>query len=1358
MKLRSICKIKFASSENNLFDIQSSILPSQHQHESGDDLASSNIHTDFMTITAHMILSSLTLFLNCWSDVGYKDDNKKSGSKICPELKSSFLNNMFIFWHFSLIWTGFRKCLTKDDIWNLQPNLSCKTVIPNFERHFQSSIAEGKGDRKISLLPILFKAFWPQFLLGCLFQMSSIVLTVLNPQVLKLMIFFAESYGSSNPAHQQAVWKGFLYAFLLILATTLKIIMETHSVKFMYNTGLKVKTSLISMVYKKSLCMSATSKRSSSVGEIVTLMSVDIQKLVHTFRFVNWAWSLPLQIILSIAFIYEELSHATWSGFSVLILMQIINGILVQHMKKHQLEEMKYKDQRVKLMNEVLGGMKIIKLLAWEPSYIEQIMKIRCTEMNFLKRSQYFAAFIALLSSCTPFLFLLASFGTFIFMKGGQELTPANALVTLSYLNVLRIATSYLPMIFVQLVQANISLQRLNTFINKEELDVNSVTHEENENCAISIEKGNFKWDKKESTVLSNIQMRVEKGSLTAIVGKVGTGKSSLLSAMLGELHKESGQVNTVGKIAYASQQAWIQNDTIRGNILFGKEYSEKEYNEVVDACALRSDFDLFPGGDQTEIGEKGINLSGGQKQRVSLARSIYSKADIFLLDDPLSAVDSHVGKHIFHHVIGPNGILTGTTRVLVTHGITYLPYVDNIIVMKDGRISEHGSYQELLYRKGEFAEFLLEYIKDGDYTVEQEIQIKTLLQESTQICTNVSKNSTVSKSLVVKEGLKKEINEKESSRVKLIEKERTETGSVKWDIYMHYFKALGLLGGIATVGIQMITVVAENMTNYWITWWTNNTFGNATEPANRDMYIGVYAAMGTISSFLALALAIVLAIVYLRASSSLHKQMLNSVIASPMHFFDRTPQGRIVNRFAKDIDICDNLLPKNFSQIIKISIMFLAYIIVIIEILGPFLLVIILPLFIIFILIQKLVVRATRQINRLESISKSQIFSHFGETISGAPIIRAFGLQKNFILQSENIVEDNQVYYFIMNISKLWLTMNLELLLNMITVGVALFVAFKRDAVIPSQVGLVINYANMVSVSLTYLVRMVSDVETNMVAVERIKEYSSLQKEAPWIVPERRPKQEWPTQGAVEFNNYSMRYREGLDLVVKDITCNIAGEEKVGIVGRTGAGKSSLAMALFRLIEKAGGFIKIDNEDISSIGLHDLRKSLTIIPQEPVLFSGSLRLNLDPFNVHTDEELWSALELAHLKSFASGLEGGLEHQMSEGGDNISMGQRQLVCLARALLRKTKVLILDEATAAVDLETDDLIQETIREQFQDCTVLTIAHRLNTIMDYDKIMVLDKGSLMEYDSPEALLSDTTTIFHGLAKDAGIVTDI
>uniref|UniRef100_A0A1B6GCW0 ABC-type glutathione-S-conjugate transporter n=2 Tax=Cuerna arida TaxID=1464854 RepID=A0A1B6GCW0_9HEMI len=838
-------------------------------------------------------------------------------------------------------------------------------------------------------------------------------------------------------------------------------------------------------------------------------------------------------------------------------------------------------------------------------------------------------------------------------------------------------------------------------------------------------------------------------------------------------MEKLTGRINTKGSIAYVPQQAWIQNATLKDNILFGQAYEPNNYTKITRACALQQDFDMLPAGDMTEIGEKGINLSGGQKQRVSLARAVYSNSDIYLLDDPLSAVDSHVGKHIFENVIGHKGVLKKKTRILVTHAITYLPEVDLIVVLKEGQVTESGTYKELLAQKGAFADFLVQYLQEAGEEdqvdlpeemtelLESNVELKQKLarqrsRDSESSTHSLQRQRSSSESTTPDPKLLTQNHTAKKQGDKLIEAEKAETGSVKKHVYVHYLKSVGAVLTLVTIGLNILFQMFSIGSNIWLSQWSSDTsliVNGTQDEGKRDMYLSVYAGLGLGQGVVQIGVDVLIRLGMLNANQQMHSLILHAVLFAPLAFTDTTPTGRILSRFAKDIDVIDNQLPWEITDLLYCFFEVIATLTVI-SYTTPIFVIIILPIGILYFFVQRFYVATSRQLKRLESVSRSPIYSHFGESVTGAVSIRAYGVQHRFIKESEDKVDFNQVCLFPSLISNRWLAVRLETVGNLIIFFSALFAVLGRDTMNPGLVGLSISYALQITQTLNWLVRMTSDVETNIVAVERIKEYGETPQEAAWEVSPG-PPASWPDKGQVDFKDYQVRYREGLELVLKGITFSVKGGEKVGIVGRTGAGKSSLTLCLFRILEAAGGQIMIDGQDISKLGLHDLRSRLTIIPQDPVLFSGTLRMNLDPFDKEKDDAVWNALELAHLKHFVKSLNLGLQHQVTEGGDNLSVGQRQLICLARALLRKTKVLILDEATAAVDLETDDLIQRTIRSQFSDCTVLTIAHRLNTIMDSDRVIVLDKGLIVEYDSPENLLKNKSSIFYGMAKDANLV---
>ncbi|XP_067133640.1 multidrug resistance-associated protein 1-like [Centruroides vittatus] len=1330
--------------------------------------------------------------------------------KECPEKQSSFPSKLLYWWFNRLVLIGWKRNLTEADLWSLNEEDLTENVAPVFDKYWHEELLKHeiyirsasyspkrsneevqiRSERKSkpSIVKALIKTFGPYFLSGAIFKLFHDLLQFASPLLLRSLIAFVTS---NDP-----VWKGILYAVIIFITATLQSLMLGVYFHRMYIIGMRIRTALISSIYRKSLVLSNFSRRESTVGEIVNLMSVDAQRFMDLMVFINMLWSAPLQIILALFFLWDVLGVSVLTGVVVMILVIPLNGYAANVSKKLQVKQMKKKDERVKLMNEILGGIKVLKLYAWENSFLQQVLDIRNKEIQHLRRMAYLHSVTAFIWTCAPFVVSLTSFATFVMISEHNILDAKKAFVALTLFHILRFPLTMLPMLISMIVQATVSVKRLNKFLTNEELE-QYVTHDKYEINPIVIEHGTFSWSKDESAILKEININIPEGSLVAVVGQVGSGKSSLLSAMLGDMDKLEGRVNIKGNIAYVAQQAWIQNATLRDNILFHHAMNHEKYNQVIKACALETDLTILPGGDMTEIGERGINLSGGQKQRVSIARAVYSNSDIYLLDDPLSAVDSHVSKQIFEEAIGPKGILKDKTRVLVTHSITYLTQMDMIIVMKDGEIHELGSYSELLNKKGAFAEFLLQYLReetedidkldasevelmeeimmkvgtpnlesqlsrtsvDGDIA-ERRALLRSLSSQMSQDSTSSNRSSPLRRLTDSKSKLDDIKDEKlangQVDPSKLIQTETMETGKVKWEIYLYYFKSVGYVWMCSVVlgyvGLQGFTVGS----NIWLSVWSNDkpTVNGTQDIKLRDLRLGVYGAFGIGEAFSIILGSVALALGSMKASTLLHYNLLSNILHCPMSFFETVPLGRIVNRFAKDIDTMDLNIPMNFRSWLLCFLQVIATILVI-SFETPIFLGVIVPIGFLYYFIQKFYISTSRQLKRLESVTRSPIYSHFSETLSGVNTIRAYNAQNKFLQISNEFVDTNHCCFYPSNVSNRWLAIRLEFCGNCIVFFAALFAVMGRDDLNPGSVGLSVSYALSITATLNWLVRMSSELETNIVSVERMAEYTLAEKEAEWEIENSRPPLSWPTNGEVVFDRYSTRYRQGLNLVLKGISCEIKSGEKVGIVGRTGAGKSSLTLSLFRIIEGASGSIIIDGVDISKIGLHDLRSKLTIIPQDPVLFSGTLRMNLDPFNKYSDEEVWIALEHSHLKIYVSSLESGLQHMISEGGENLSVGQRQLVCLARALLRKTKVLILDEATAAIDLETDALIQTTIRTEFAGCTILTIAHRLNTIMDYDRVLVLDQGIIKEFDNPENLLQNKESLFYGMAKDARLV---
>lgn len=1361
----------------------------------------------FTTFFIYFSLLVVELILSCFKEARPFFSPVRSDCNPCPESDAGFLSRLTFWWFTKMAILGYRRPLEEKDLWSLNEDDTSKVAVSKLIKQWENEknkirtsevkftktqevelnhvdekptesdvlIKNSIKKKEPSLLKVLLKTFGPFFLIGSVFKLFQDLLSFVNPQLLRILIDFIKN--GKAPA-----WWGFTIAALMFLSSVAQTLILHQHFQYCFVTGMRLRSAITGIIYRKSLVITNAAKRSSTVGEVVNLMSVDAQRFQDLTTFLNMLWSAPLQICLALYFLWQTLGPSVLAGVAVMVLLLPINAFIAMKTRAFQVEQMQYKDSRIKLMNEILNGIKVLKLYAWEPSFSQKVLEIRSKELNVLRKSAYLHAVSTFAWTSAPFLVALTTFAVYVTVDEKNILDAEKAFVSLSLFNILRFPLTMLPQVISNLAQASVSINRIQNFLANDELDPDAVNKEKSmSGVAIAVQNGTFSWATSGDPILTNINLLVPSGSLVAIVGHVGCGKSSLVSALLGEMEKLEGDVSVRGSVAYVPQQAWIQNSTLKDNILFGRPDSEKNYKKVLEACALLTDLEVLPGGDQTEIGEKGINLSGGQKQRVSLARAVYSNSDVFLLDDPLSAVDAHVAKHIFDNVVGPDGLLRGKTRVLVTHGISFLPQVDHIVVIVDGKVTEMGSYQELLKQNGAFAEFLRNYsfddhVEEEELTIQDEEEVllaeetlsnhtdlvdnepianearKKFIRQISVLSSDTEPSYTMStRRRLCERKLSETVTAKKPPMEKLIQTETTETGRVKMAVFWQYTKAVGLLVSLFICFLYCCQNASAIGANVWLSDWTNEPVINGTQQ-NTQRRVGVYAALGMLQGLLVMTSSFTLAMAGIGAARKLHAGLLDNKMHTPQAFYDTTPIGRIINRFSKDIYVIDEVIPHTILMFLATFFTSISTMIVIVSS-TPLFAVVIIPLAFIYFFVQRFYVATSRQLKRLESVSRSPVYSHFSETITGASIIRAYGRQGSFVQLSDSKVDANQKSYYPGIVSNRWLGIRVEFVGNCVVLFAALFAVIGRENLSPGLVGLSVSYALQVTMSLNWMVRMTSDLETNIVAVERVKEYSETETEAPWNIEDKKPPEDWPSRGEVEFSNYSVRYRPGLDLVLKNLSMSVKGGEKVGIVGRTGAGKSSMTLCLFRILEAAEGIINIDGVNISEIGLHNLRSMLTIIPQDPVLFSGTLRMNLDPFDKYSEDELWKALELSNLKKFVSSQTEKLDYECSEGGENLSVGQRQLVCLARALLRKTRILVLDEATAAIDLETDDLIQMTIRTQFEDCTVLTIAHRLNTIMDYTRVLVLDKGKIAEFDTPTGLIA-ARGIFYGMAKDAGL----
>ncbi|KAK9451809.1 P-loop containing nucleoside triphosphate hydrolase protein [Limtongia smithiae] len=1289
-----------------------------------------------------------------------------------PLDRANILSRLTFSWMTPMMKLGYETFLTEDDM----PGLAKGDKTGECRVLFENQWNRQKKLAKPSMVWALMKAFGSQYLYGVAFKVVNDLLAFSQPRLLRDLILFINAYTEGHP---EPFTGGVIIAFGMLFTSIGQTACQHQHFQRTMTVGMQVKSALVSSIYRKAVVLSGEAKAQSSTGDIVNLMSVDAQRLQDITQNGQVLWSGPFQIFLCLYNLYSLLGNSMWAGVFVMIVMIPTNGYIARKQRALQKAQMKTKDQRTRLTTEILTNIKSVKLYGWEKPYMDKLSHVRNDlELENLKVMGIFSAVSSFLWACAPFLVSCSTFGLFV-LTSGIPLSTDIVFPALSLFNLLTFPLAMFPQAITQLVESSVAAGRLQKFLLASELQDNAVQRKdavtEVGEETVDIRNGTFLWDEhgNHAPALSKINFSAKKGELACIVGRVGSGKSAFMQAILGDLFKKSGEVTVHGRIAYAAQSPWIMNATVKDNITFGSRFQAEFYEKTIYACALKEDFLALPDGDETIVGEKGISLSGGQKARLSLARAVYARADVYVLDDPLSAVDQHVGRHLIDNVLGPDGLLATKTRILATNAITVLTQASNITMLRQGEIVEQGPYKDVIAAESEIYTLIKEFGKKPAANVEEETVVIPPSSEEVAIEEVEDFDSSEEEGLDKLARTTSRITLRRAStasirRPRLVDeeaqkrsrqtKEHSEQGQVKWSVYKEYAKAANLFGVVLFMALLIASQGISVLGNVWLEHWSEiNT--EAGDNPHVGMYLGVYLFFGVFASALTVCYTLVLFIFCtIQAARTLHNRMAESVVRSPMSFFDTTPIGRIINRFTTDIYRIDEVLTRVFSMFFNNTIR-VGFTLLVISTTTPAFVVLIIPLAVLYLYFQRYYLRTSRELKRLDSVSRSPIYAHFQESLSGLSTIRAFRQIDRFNNVNEYYVDYNLRAYFPSISANRWLSVRLELIGSMIIFAAAglSIVTVSSGRVRAGLVGLAMSYALQITQSLSWIVRMTVEVEVNTVSVERVLEYSKLPSEAPMIVPNHRPPASWPTAGELIFDHYSTRYRAGLDLVLKDISLHIKPREKVGIVGRTGAGKSSLTLALFRMIEPVDGHIDIDNVDTSVIGLSDLRHRLAIIPQDSQAFEGTIRDNLDPSHAHDDTELWEVLELSHLKEHVSKLEGGLNARVAEAGSNLSVGQRQLMSLARALLTPSKILVLDEATAAVDVETDQILQETIRKEFKDRTILTIAHRLNTIIDSDKIVVLSAGKVAEFDTPANLLADPNSMFYSLCKQGGLVTE-
>ncbi|KAL1863269.1 ATP-binding cassette transporter yor1 [Paecilomyces lecythidis] len=1127
-----------------------------------------------------------------------------------------------------------------------------------------------------------------------------------------------------------------------------------------------------------------------SNGRIINLMSMDTYRIDKASGWFHLAWSSPVSIIVTIILLLINLTYSALPGIGIFFLAVPTMGIAVKSLLGRRAKANKFTDERVSLTQEVLQGIRFVKYYNWERDFLQRISDIRNKELRSVQMLLGIRNGINAFGVCIPVFASMLAFITFQLSK--HPLNPAPVFSSLALFNQLRQPLTILPMIIGLVADAFTGIGRIEQFLLAED-QKDDIEIDKDSPDAIAIQHADFTWEanpdedkkgpqgknkkldvkraKKEakkakktkpsaehdpekmpvsSTDVSqavtpydsseenpepqapfkivDINLDAGKQELIGVIGSVGSGKSSLLSAIAGDMRRLRGSAVISGSRAFCPQQAWIQNATILENITFGSEFDKDKYDRVIEACALEHDLEMLPHGNLTEVGERGINLSGGQKQRLSLARAIYSDADIVLLDDPLSAVDAHVGRHLMQHAIC--GLLKDKCRILATHQLHTLKRCDRIIIMHDGRITAFDTFDSLMEKNEEF-QSIMETVDTTDPMVE---------------------NKPADQNIVAG-GPKKQ---KGDSSDALMQEEDRAVKGVPMSVYVDYCKSTGSVWiAPMTLFFLIISQGSNTLTGLWLAWWSSDKFGLST-----GAYIGIYAALGVIAAVTVFSWAVSVSILGTRASKGMLRRALQRVVRAPMSFFDTTPLGRVMNRLSKDVDTMDN----NLSDSIRMACMTIA------SLVATFILTIayyyyfaaaLVPLFALYIAMAMYYRPSAREVNRHEAVLRSHVFARFNEAVLGTPTVRAYGLQKQFSVRLNDAIDNMNSAYFLTFANQRWLNVRIDAIGIILTFIVCMLVVTSRFEISPSISGLVLSYVISIMQMLQFTVRQVTEMQNNMNSAERLHYYGlSLEQEAPEHTAVDLPKT-WPEHGEIVFDDVQMRYRAELPLVLQGLSLHIKPGEKVGIVGRTGAGKSSIMSALFRLVELSGGSITIDNININTVGLSDLRSRMSIIPQDPTLFKGTVRSNLDPFSTHSDLELWSALRQAglvdseqnHNETAALQNRVTLDTPVDDQGQNFSLGQRQLMALARALVRNSQIIICDEATSSVDFETDRRIQRTILDGFRGKTLLCIAHRLKTIIGYDRICLIDQGRVGELGTPLELF-DQGGVFRGMCERSSI----
>ncbi|KAF1313526.1 Multidrug resistance-associated protein 1, partial [Globisporangium splendens] len=1258
-----------------------------------------------------------------------------------PHSNAPWYSRVFLSWVTPLIRLGNEKQLDEHEVWPLKREHQAAHVAVQFSRDFSETHSIPRS---------FLKSFGGRFALTGLAFLIAMLANLFGPVVLHHVLTGLASQEYDLP--DLTTW-----IFALFCTEVVQALADNYANFDSELMSIQFTSAIKNAMYQKTLRLNAKARKQTSTGAISNMYITDCTYILLAGYYIHQLWVVPLQILIAGFMLYQVLGLATFAGLFVVVLLLLANNSISSKILVLHGSYMELNDARMKRLTEVFKAISIVKLNAWEDKMIERIGKARAQEVANIWQFLLLNAANTVLTWGMPVFICVVAFGVHTALLK-RELTPAIVFTSLSLFQLIQVPLRGIATTLNVLVRANVSAKRLGDFLQLPELGPDSVltVHHPsaktsiNRNAIISIENGDFGWDE-ETLLLRNVNLQVKTGEFVVVHGRVGSGKSSFCSALLGEMLKRNGKVHVGGSVAYCSQQPWIQNMTVRDNILFGLPYDHKKYEKVLEACALTKDLRSLPAGDNTEIGERGVNLSGGQKARVALARACYANADVYILDAPLAAVDAIVQNEIFQKCL--LGLLRGKTIILVTHSpeIIASSFVNSTVTIDE--------------------ECTLVKTDNTAFQTQFESEMSPLASFSRSERSFGSANSrlaTTSASASALPSVRADENSPSETNT-LVKPEQRKKGRVGLLVFTAYYRAVGGLPVLLVVLLsQVLWQTFQISSDFWLSKWSTDAVrsssmvSNDTEVAASTQYrMTVYVLLGLSSAFMILVRTLTVCGSGLNAAKTLFNRMTNSLIHAPMSFFDANPSGRILTRYTSDITSVDFSIPILFGNFfanlfsVGCSLVTAA---VIIQWNGIFLL----PVCTLYLYIGALYLDPAREIERLYQTTWSPIISHLSATIEGGSVIRAFGTDQ---LRRFNAINDvkldtrNKIWFAKLAVSR-WFALRIQLIGSLLVFVVAYSLILLHNQLSPAIIGLAFAYMLKISQSLELIIQSWSKVETEMVCPERLQEYIDVPQEAPARILTMDPPSypEWPSTGSLQFHHVSFRYKPSDPLVLKDVSFSVNAGEKVGIVGRTGAGKSSLTMALFRISEIASGSIIIDGVDVGKIGLKTLREKLSIIPQNPVLFKGTVRNCLDPFNEYSDDALWDSIRNVGLSDRLNEEAHKLEYAVDEDGENFSVGERQMLCMARALLRHSRIVIFDEATAAIDRETDKRLQHVIRTAFAASTVLTIAHRLDTVLDSDRILVLDGGQAIAFAPPQELVQRGEGLFCDLIQESGLSDSI